>query len=33
MTKEGLLKQFTAYHDKNGWFVTLKNAVKNLSAE
>ena len=32
-TKEILLKQFTACYDENGWFVALKNAVKNLTAE
>ncbi|HEX8370199.1 MAG TPA: DinB family protein [Pyrinomonadaceae bacterium] len=32
-TKEILLEQFTACYDENGWFVALKNAVKNLSAE
>jgi hypothetical protein len=34
MTAKGmLLEQFTAYYDENGWFVALKNAVKNLTAE
>ncbi len=32
-TKEILLEQFTACYDENGWFVALKNSVKNLSAE
>ena len=32
-TKEILLKQFAAAYDKNGWFVALKNALNNLSAE
>ena len=32
-TKEFLLKQFAAAYDKNGWFVALANALKNLSAE
>src|SRR5215213_3768045 len=32
-TKETLIEQFTACYDENGWFVALKNAVKNLSAE
>jgi len=32
-TKEILLEQFTAYYDENGWFVALKNAVKDLTAE
>lgn len=32
-TKEILLEQFTACYDDNGWFVALKNALKNLSAE
>ena len=32
-TKETLLKQFTACYDENGWFVALKNAVDNLTAE
>ena len=31
--KEILLEQFTACYDENGWFVALKNAVKNLTAE
>ena len=30
--KETLLEQFTACYDENGWFVPLKNAVKNLMA-
>jgi uncharacterized damage-inducible protein DinB len=33
MTKEILLEQFTACYDENGWFVALKNAVKNLTAQ
>jgi hypothetical protein len=32
-TKETLLEQFTACYDENGWFVALKNALKNLTAE
>ena len=32
-TKEILLEQFTTCYDENGWFVALKNAVKNLTAE
>jgi len=32
-TKEILLEQFTACYDENGWFVALKNAVNNLTAE
>ena len=32
-TKETLLEQFTACYDENGWFVALKNAVKDLTAE
>jgi uncharacterized damage-inducible protein DinB len=28
-----LLEQFTACYDENGWFVALKNAVGNLTAE
>ncbi len=32
-TKETLLEQFTACYDENGWFVALKNAVNNLTAE
>jgi uncharacterized damage-inducible protein DinB len=32
-TKEILLEQFTACYDENGWFVALKNAVKNVSAQ
>jgi len=32
-TKETLLEQFAACYDENGWFVALKNAVKNLTAE
>lgn len=31
--KEILLEQFTACYDDNGWFVALKNGLKNLSAE
>ena len=31
-TKEILLEQFTACYDENGWFVALKNAVKDLTA-
>ena len=32
-TKEFLLDQFTSGYDKNGWFVALKNALNNLSAQ
>ena len=32
-TKETLLEQFTACYDENSWFVALKNAVKDLTAE
>ena len=32
-TKEILLEQFTACYDKNGWFVALKNAIENVTAE
>lgn len=32
-TKEILLEQFTACYDRNGWFVALKNALENLTAE
>lgn len=32
-TKEVLLEQFTACYDENGWFVALKNAFKDVSAE
>ena len=31
--KEILLKQFTACYDQNGWFVALKNALNNLTAQ
>lgn len=31
--KEILLEQFTSCYDDNGWFVALKNALKNLSAK
>ncbi len=31
--KSILIEQFTACYDENGWFVALKNAVKNLTAE
>lgn len=31
--KKTLLEQFTACYDENDWFVALKNAVKNLTAE
>jgi uncharacterized damage-inducible protein DinB len=33
MTKEILLEQFKTCYDENGWFVALKNALNNLSAE
>lgn len=32
-TKSTLLGQFTASYDENGWFVALKNAVRNLTAD
>ena len=32
-TKEILLEQLTACYDENGWFVALKNALENVSAE
>lgn len=32
-TKEILLDQFTSGYDVNGWFVALKNTVRNLSAQ
>ena len=32
-TKELLLEQFGASYDENGWFVALKNALQNLTAE
>lgn len=32
-TKELLLEQFTACYDENGWFIALKNAVENVTAE
>lgn len=32
-TKTILLGQFAACHDKNGWFVALKNAIAGVSAE
>jgi uncharacterized damage-inducible protein DinB len=32
-TKEILLEQFTACYDENGWFVALKNALQNLTAQ
>lgn len=31
--KQILLEQFTAAYDQNGWFVALKNAIANLTAE
>lgn len=31
-TKEILLEQFKTCYDENGWFVALKNALRNLSA-
>ena len=33
MSKEILLEQFAACYDENGWFVALKNALKNLTAQ
>jgi uncharacterized damage-inducible protein DinB len=32
-TKELLLEQFTVSYDHNGWFVAVKNALVNLTAE
>jgi uncharacterized damage-inducible protein DinB len=32
-TKDILLRQFTLAYDENGWFVALKNALHNLTAE
>ena len=32
-TKEILLEQFNSCYDENGWFVALKNALGNLTAE
>ena len=32
-TKEFLLVQLTVCYDENGWFVALKNALRNLTAE
>ena len=32
-TKELLVEQFTICFDENGWFVALKNALRNLTAE
>lgn len=32
-TKEILLEQFNVSYDENGWFVALKNALRNLTAE
>lgn len=31
--KEILIEQFTVTYDDSGWFVALKNAIKNLTAE
>ena len=31
--KATLLEQFNACYDENGWFVALKNTVRNLSAQ
>ena len=31
--KEILLEQFNTCYDENGWFVALKNALQNLTAE
>lgn len=31
--KEFLIEQFNVCFDENGWFVALKNALKNLTAE
>ena len=31
--KATLIEQFTACYDENGWFVSLKNALKNLTVE
>lgn len=32
-TKEFLLEQLTVCYDENGWFVALKNALRNLTAD
>jgi len=32
-TKEFLIEQFTVCYDENGWFVALKNALRNLTAD
>src|SRR5215213_149364 len=32
-TKEILIEQLTVCFDENGWFVALKNALRNLTAE
>lgn len=32
-SKQILLKQFTATYNENGWFVALKNALNNMTAE
>jgi uncharacterized damage-inducible protein DinB len=32
-TKEFLIEQFNVCYDENGWFVALKNALRNLTAE
>jgi uncharacterized damage-inducible protein DinB len=31
--KSTLIEQFTACYDKNGWFVSLKNAIAGITAE
>ena len=31
--KENLVRQFTSSYDQNGWFVALKNAIANVTAE
>ena len=31
--KQILLEQITAIYDQNGWFVALKNALNNLTAQ
>ena len=31
--KQLLIEQFTVTYEENGWFVALKNAIANLTAE
>ena len=33
MSKEVLLEQFTACYDENNWFVSLKSALENVTAD